>query len=276
MAGRSAKRRVRQEIPEATLWSSQEPTASAALRFSLAFLGCRMGPNKDLVIDANARNRLLALVRAVSIVESRHGTTGASQPARDPFQCGNPNDAWWTEFTGPAGRGSRFIRGPGLTNAYAGDLGDLAEAAAGFPSAAKRSLLTDVSRGHRDSHFAPAHSYVWGILYLIHRVNSEAGDPTYACGDLSRSRLLDGAVTYNGGGVPDYRDRLESALDEFGDPLSIPFMLQSRESTDDATHWIAAARATGQVIKRIDVRFDTISARPALVTIEFYNSTESG
>jgi hypothetical protein len=200
---------------EQELWELQRPTAEAALDFASHFLGCRMGPKRDKLLDARAKARLLDICRAVSVVESRHGTAGANQPKRDPFQCGNPDDSWWKELTGQSGQGSRFIRGPGLTNLWAKQVASEAKASPTFDGNATLGRLGDVKKGHRDSGFTPAHSYFWGVLYLLHRINSEAGEPSYACGDVSRERLISGAVTYNGGGVPDYRKRLEKALAEF-------------------------------------------------------------
>lgn len=69
-----------------------------------------MGAANDQMLTSTARARLFAIVRAVSFVESRHGTTGVNQPARDPLQCGNPKDLWWKELTGQSGDGSRFVR----------------------------------------------------------------------------------------------------------------------------------------------------------------------
>lgn len=202
---------------EAKLWAAKKSTAESALVFGTGFLGCRMGPNRDKLLDSRARSRLLAIVRAISIVESRHGTVGANQPARDPFQCGNPDDPWWKEVTGQSGTGSRFLRLPdSLSNLWANEVAAAAESTAGFDPAARMAALADAKKGHRNQGFSPAHSYVWGVLYLIHRINRAAGDPSYACGDLSDSRLLDGAVTYNGGGVPNYKARLTTALAEFG------------------------------------------------------------
>lgn len=266
-----ARRSTKAAATEAQLWSLQKATAETALDFAIAFLGCRKGGSNNEPIDATARDRLLAIVRAVSIVESRHGTVGANQPKRDPLQSGNPNDSWWKEFTGPTGVGSRFIRGPGLTNLWAGEVGDTAEASSGFPTAAKRNLLANLKDGHKNAGFSAGHSYVWGVIYLIHRVNSNAGDKTYACGDLSRDRLLDGAVTYNGGGVPDYRARLETALAEFGDPLAAQTMFQAVSQSSVIGELIAVAKTSGQTLAGLKVDFEAASSRVQSVAIEFSN-----
>ncbi len=209
---------------ESELWEKQRATAEAALTFWIAFLDCRMGANNGTPLDANAQSRLLKIVRAVSLVESRHGTQGANQPKRDPLQSGNPNDAWWKELTGQSGNGSRFIRGPNCQpNLWAKEVAAAAEAFPNFDAKAAMSALGNMKKGHTDSGFTPSHSYVWGTVYLVHKINTTAGDPTFACGNLARQRLIDGAVAYNGGGVEDYEQRIEKALKEIGD-ISSPLV----------------------------------------------------
>jgi hypothetical protein len=212
---------------EPNLWQVQRPTAEVALSFTIDFLGCQMGANNDQDLDANATARLMKIIRAVSWVESAHGTSGPSgnHPHEDPVQCGNPGDSWWKELTGQSGNGSRFVRGKGLSNLWAKDVQAAAEATAGFPSAASFSLFSDKTDGHNDAAFAPAHSYTWGVLYLVHKINTTAGDRSYQCGDLARQRLIDGAVAYNGGGVSDYEQRIIDALALIGD---IPPPLRTR------------------------------------------------
>ncbi|CUH40184.1 hypothetical protein JSE7799_02914 [Jannaschia seosinensis] len=202
---------------EATKWDAVKTITGAALDFHITFLGCAKGQKHDEAIDATARARLLRILRAVSWVESAHGTAGANQPKRDPMQSGNPKDAWWKELTGQSGQGSRIVRGPSLTNLWANEVAAAAAAFNGFDANAAMGKLGDEKKGHDDSKFTPAHSYYWGVVYLIHRINTKAGDKTYQCGDLSRARLIDGAVEYNGGGVKDYRERIETALALIGD-----------------------------------------------------------
>ena len=93
---------------------------------------------------------------------------------------GNPNDAWWKELTGRSGNGSRFVRGPGLTNLWAREVSAAVKATASFDSWAAFSALANVRNGHRNTGFAPNHSYVWGVHYLIHRINTTAGRPMAA------------------------------------------------------------------------------------------------
>ena len=63
---------------EPDLWEVQRPTAEIALSFTIDFLGCQMGANNDQELDASATARLMKIIRAVSWVESAHGTSGPS------------------------------------------------------------------------------------------------------------------------------------------------------------------------------------------------------
>jgi len=253
---------------EAALWAIQKPAAQAALDFAVAFLGLRMGASNDIALDVTATRRLMAIVRAVSIVESRHGTTGRNQPQRDPMQCGNPGDTWWKELNGQLGKGSRFIRGPALDNLWTNEIAAAAEATSAFPAAARLSGLAKPADGHKNAGFAPAHSYTWGILYLIHRINTAAGSASYACGDLSRERLIEGAVEYNGGGVSDYRARTIAALAEFGDPLAVFVAQPQRAQAELLSGVIEATRRTGLPISRMHATYRDFESL-ASVTIDF-------
>jgi hypothetical protein len=105
---------------ESALWIVHEGTALAALDFWNGFLILRMGAAGDKPLDAAARQRLAAIVRAVSWVESKHGTATTNQGRRDPMQCGHPQDAWWRQVTSAGRPGQdRFITGPGGTNFWA-------------------------------------------------------------------------------------------------------------------------------------------------------------
>src|SRR4051812_32799129 len=108
---------------EATLWTVHESTALAAIDFWNGLLILRIGPANDRPLDDAALQRLIAIVRAVSWVESRHGTATTNQGARDTMQCGHPQDAWWRQLISVGGpRHDRFITGPGGSNFWAGDL----------------------------------------------------------------------------------------------------------------------------------------------------------
>jgi hypothetical protein len=270
---------------EAELWADVEAVATGALDFMIAFLGLRAGAGGALVLSAYDRDRLVAIVRAVSAVESRHGTQGKNQPERDPFQCGNPNDSWWKEFTGQTANKDFISRGPGpdgkpMKGLYADKVAAAAEAFTGFPKGALMSLLTKAADGHDDVGFGQPHSYVWGIPYLLHRTNTTAGDKTWQCGDLSRKRLIDGAVAYNGGGVKNYRERIEAALTEMGDPLGPdPAPLHGVETFTSVRAMalgeaIRAAHASGYPVRSVKVEFGTNDAISS-VGVEFASRSET-
>jgi hypothetical protein len=176
-------------------------------------------------LDNGAKARFTCIIRAVSWVESKHGTAGANQPGRDPMQCGNPNDIWWRTVTGQGGNGDRFVRGPNYTGAvgayWAGELAGVFDKDA--PAEAKVTHLGNSSEqrnGHRNSNFNAKMSFFWGVLYLIHRTNTNptlgSTGRTYKCGDSSMARLFDGAIRYNGSGDPAYGDKIREALDIIG------------------------------------------------------------
>jgi hypothetical protein len=242
---------------ETDLWDVERPTAEVALSLTIDFLGCQMGPSNDQDLDANATSRLMKIIRAVSWVESRHGTAGPSgnHPHEDPAQSGNPNDTWWKELTGQSGKGSRFVRKTGLSNLWANEVQAAAEATAGFPSAASFSLFADKTDGHNDAGFAAAHSYTWGVVYLVHKINTTAGDASFKCGDLNRQRLIDGAVAYNGGGVSDYEQRIIDALALIGD-IPPPARARRRKKIT------AAKKKTKKKIEKIAGKRKKVARRP--------------
>ena len=200
-------------------WHELEGHARAAFDFWQNFLNLRRGPHSDQRLTREDADRWLHTIRAVSWVESRHGTGAGNQPARDPMQAGNPADAWWRSLTRQLGHGDRIIGGPNRGQWWCDEIVAVAEADPAFPAAAKISRLQDRAHGHDDPNFTAQMSVYWGVLYLIHRANTHdglgTGRRTYKCGDGSRARLVDGAVRYNGGGDPRYRRKIEAALGMF-------------------------------------------------------------
>jgi hypothetical protein len=202
---------------EPQLWANQVTNATTALSFWATFLDLRVGSD-DHVLDLTGTARLLTLIRAVSWVESQHGTGSGIQPARDPMQCGNPSDSWWKELVGPAGQGDRLIGGPNAGNYFAGDLAAAVQGNSSFPSSAKLSVLGNQSLGHDDANFSAIMSYCWALPILVHKMNTKAGDKTYQCGDFSQQRAIDGAAEYNGTGDAGYRQKVTDALNSIGWP----------------------------------------------------------
>lgn len=202
---------------EATRWAVHEQRARAAFGFWQNFLILRCGDSHAKELGAEETRRWLLLIRAVSFVESVHGTGSGNEPARDPVQCGNPRDTWWKELNGSTQTEDRFVTGPGGKNYDASEL-PAAAAEGGLPQAARLDQLGDKSKGHNDSRFSADTSFYWGIPYLIHRTNITAGRKTYQCGACSRADLLEGAKAYNGGGNPEYKNLIDRALTQIGWP----------------------------------------------------------
>jgi hypothetical protein len=205
---------------ESQLWLTQKSTAENSLKFWSNFLRLRGGSDNNQVLNEQQLSRLLTIIRAVSWVESKHGSGSGNEPAKDPMQIGNPNDQGWKQFTGQTSSSDRFVTGPGGGNYDTDELPEAVEALSNFPQEAKFSHLSNRLRGHQDSLFNAVMSYYWSIPLLIHKINTGSGlgdsRRTYKCGDCSKSRLVDGAVAYNGGGDPQYRSKIENAITLIG------------------------------------------------------------
>jgi hypothetical protein len=210
---------------EAAAWPVQRPLIDQAIVFADTYLGLTVqGGGTEQRLAANDRVRLSHIIRAMSWVESKHGTdTSAPKnfPARDPLQSGDPGNSWWKELIGLAKPPSKFqIRlSPPAKDPFktidADKLNDDAIASGLLPALAKLSALKDRSIGHRDPGFNATMSYCWGAIYFCQKTNS-AGGNTYQFANLSRSNLLDGAQRYNGTGDLKYRARVDAALALFG------------------------------------------------------------
>lgn len=208
---------------ESDLWNQQKQKAKDAFDFWNSFLVLRQGSSNDQPLSPESISRFMCIIRAVSWVESKHGTAGANQPQRDPMQVGNPNDQAWEGFTGQisGAKRDRFIRGPGATpNYWIDELPGAAKDREGFPDQAKFSVLTNQNQGHSDAGFNAIMSYYWGVVFLIHKINTEeslgSARATYKCGDASIQRMKKGAVAYNGGGDPQYQQKIDDALELIG------------------------------------------------------------
>lgn len=220
-AGRKASSAAQRMNPasEAALWAPLSSIAENSVKFWNSFLDLRNSAGATLS-SADLSN-LLKIVRAVSWVESRHGTGTGNQPAVDPMQCGNPSDAWWPQLAGQSGNGDRFVRGPNYTkNFWAAELPNEAASDPSFPANAKLAILGDVAEGHRDAGFSSTISFRWGVPHLIWKTNVPAGRKAYQCGEVDRDELIAGAVAYNGGGNPNYEDEVRAALTLIGWPAA--------------------------------------------------------
>lgn len=198
---------------EASAWANVAGLAQNGLSFWNSFIGLQSGVNP---LDATALAQLTCIIRAVSWVESQHGTGAGTSASVDPMQCANPADVWWKELTDCTQSQDRFVGGTGKPNYNACELPAKAAADATFPSGAILSTLNDQTAGHNDAKFSHVMSYCWGVPILIQKINTTAGDPTYQCRTLDRPRLVAGAVAYNGGGDPSYESKINAALDLIG------------------------------------------------------------
>jgi len=241
---------------EAAAWANVSGLAQTALAFWNNFIGLQSGTDP---LDPTDLARLTCIIRAVSWVESQHGTGAGSSASVDPMQCGNPQDSWWKELTDCSGGQDRFVRGPNLSPNYnACELPAAAAADASFPAEARLSNLTDKTSGHDDANFIQKMSYCWGVPFLIWKINNTAGDKTYQCQDLNRDRLVEGAVAYNGGGDPGgaaaYRAKIVAALN-----LSGCLAVAERERDQTTRPSTEAAQSTAEsVLREIVKHFEAV------------------
>lgn len=187
----------------------------------------RKGKN-EVELEGTDIDKLVSIVRAVSWVESRHGTGTGIQPSRDPMQCGNPTDVWWPQLAGVGTKFDRFVGGPGAGKFNANQL-PVEAAQAGLESLAQLSRLTDVKAGHKDSAFNSTMSFFWGVPHLVWKINRLSGRNFFLFETLSRDELINGAVAYNGGGNPNYRSEINAALEDAGWPSVVNSITQLAE-----------------------------------------------
>ncbi len=219
-AGSTGKRPIA-TASEPQLWANLAGIAEQSIAFWEAFLDLRK--SGKVALTSADRENFLKIARAVSWVESKHGTAGANQPARDPMQIGNPGDPGWQQFAGVLTKKDRYVRGDKFTRNYWADELPVAVAPeTSFPTSARLTSLNDASEGHRDPAFNPTMSFYWGVPHLIYKTNVQAaGRPAYLFAALNRAELVAGAVAYNGGGDPSYEDKIEQALADQGWPFEL-------------------------------------------------------
>ena len=218
-----------------------ETLATAALAYWLAFFDPLEGkPGEERAFSQKGKDALLVTVRALSWVETMHGTTevGGSAPF-NPIQSANPLDAWWRSLTRkgkhdffqlrePSPQGKPKRRAEGV---WANELINYVNADQDAPATVKLAQLgKELRRGHSAKKFNPLMSYFWAVPHLIHRMNRQPPGHTYHFGDWDHApfvmpaphplRMIEGAVSYNGlsrkhpNGVGDssYRAKFMKAL----------------------------------------------------------------
>jgi hypothetical protein len=192
--------------------------------FWLEWLGAREtdeGGTNRRPISKECKDRLKCILRAISWVESKHGTGTGNQPKRDPMQVGNPNDDAHKSITGQKPQPGPKREGPLPGVPDYKDLPDrmknpLPNDGPKAPEPFKNPDYTYPPNGHDSETFKPSDSFFWGIMWYILRTNQRDGltPPVAAWNfrDCSMDRLIDGAVAYNGGGDAEYRNKIMEAL----------------------------------------------------------------
>ena len=223
---------VEGKIVEEDAWKKQKDHAEQALNYWIRFLGLKMGKNNDKDLDEKCKKRLLAMIRAMSWAESRHGASPArpnQHPAKDPLQSGDPRNPFWKSITdGKPKNGGRIIpnkkgnRGgiwvdelPGSVKGGILKLPDGKVLIIPNPKGVLPSELDKPKEGHRDPKFTPKMSYFWGVFYYLKRTG---GRTPFNCGDCTWETLIKGAVEYNSAqhkGV-NHRKKIEDFLKDSG------------------------------------------------------------
>lgn len=196
-----------------------DETIDGVLDFWTGWLG--LADNNRNPIDDDCMAKLKCMIRAILWVESKHGTAGANQPERDPMQVGNPSDPAWPHVSNQPGLlqngelGPRpFRRGARRGVAWA----DLPGFLATNPRVPGGIDTTKVPKtGHGDPAFDKRMSVFWGTLWYLYTMNQQDKTPNgpkaaWNCQDCSWDHLIEGAVGYNGGGNPNYRQEIQDAL----------------------------------------------------------------
>ncbi len=198
-----------------------------AFRFWNGHLQLRSGGiTQPSPLSAEETSCFLLLIRAMSWVESRHGTGTGYSPKQDPMQCANPADLWWQQISGVIPKGDRLIGGPGGPNYYPSEIPAKINAGlAKLPGLenASTDLLSSIVKGHKDPGFNSVMSYFWAIPVVVHKTNASnpPGRKTYQCHPVDLAGLVRGAKNYNGGGNPNYADEVKAVLGmlNYADPL---------------------------------------------------------
>lgn len=208
-------------VSESVAWATVSSIVEASYKFWKDFLVLRRGPNAtDQLTQADDKEFIYA-IRAVSWVESQHGSGAGVTASRDPMQCGNPKDAWYLQLAGTATQFDRFVRGgKGSKNYNSDELPSAVEVQKGWNTAASISNLDDVNLGHgsstSDNGFDQVISYYWAVPHLIWDINAKSGGrPAYNCGNVTRNELKSGCVEYNGCGDPKYLEKINDAYGLF-------------------------------------------------------------
>ena len=167
---------------------------------------------------------LICIIRAISWVESRHGHGTGNHAARDPIQVGNPNDAAWKNIgiNDSIALGDRPVRQGALPGVSWKNMpGDVNAVINPVPPPDPPVLPFEINPtflpadGHNNASFTKEMSYFWGIIWYFYSLQQAmpAGQrAAWRLGNCDPENLIAGAVRYNGGGDPDYEQKIKDAL----------------------------------------------------------------
>lgn len=156
-------------------------------------------------------DKLTCIIRAISWVESRHGHGSGFNPTRDPMQVANPSDAAWLNIgKNPSNAlDQRPVRQGTLTGYSWKDIPNNAPAMTGV----NPTFLP--ATGSNDPNFTKQMSYYWGVIwyfYSLQQVMPEGQRGAWRLGNCDTNLLINGAIQYNGGGDPNYGQKIRDAL----------------------------------------------------------------
>lgn len=187
-------------------------------------------------------DEFLYAIRAVSWVESQHGTsTGGNETGpHNPMQCGHPKDSRWVQIMRQTQQFDRFARGgTGSVNYDSWQLPATVQKAVGWNTDADISCLDDPTKGHGSAQnrngYTQTMSNWWGVPHLIWKINVAAGArKAYMCGGVARAALRKGCVAYHGGGDSTYGEKILAAYSLFTSKRPEPAQVQALVGPSDA------------------------------------------
>jgi len=132
------------------------------------------------------------------------------------MQIGNPNDVGWKTILGQRPNAQPLIRRgancpdiswPNLANNVG--LGNCVAAESALEGL---DIMIRPADGHNSSSFTPKMSYFWGTGWFFYSFQTQTANGAHAICEATNEELIDSAVRYNGGGDPQYRNKIRKAL----------------------------------------------------------------
>ena len=204
------------DAAEDAAWKNVKDIAVPCINFWVNWL--RVIQNKNPCPDL-----LTCIVRAVSWVESKHGTfDGPNHGARDPMQVGNPADIAWKNIgINPSNlQADRPVREAALPGMSWKDIpGNVDSIINPIPPPNPPVLPFQIDPtfhpvdGHDNANFTQQMSYFWGVIWYFYSIQTAAAPASaWKLGKCVPANLIKGAVMYNGGGDTNYETKIKSAL----------------------------------------------------------------